>query len=192
MAKAVETLRHARSVHYEETQSDGTNVNRFESDLTADASASHASSTNGAWEETVSVGGRFYDRGSFTGGHWWILPSNARQAANASTINQVTNCMKGGSHGHLTAVGSLTGSKVVLADDGNSPGDAPARLYLTVGRQVRLDRVVSYGPGRPGGRPNCGGIPRAGATIDGSFSAYGAPVTVTAPAGAVPAPSGTT
>src|SRR5436305_1634892 len=64
LTAALDSLAHARAVHYREVQSLGTTTTTYESDATADSFHAHANSTNGAWSESVLVAGTYYDRGS--------------------------------------------------------------------------------------------------------------------------------
>jgi hypothetical protein len=189
LGDALTTLAKSRSVHYREVQSNEAGTNTYDSDITQNAVHTDARSSNGAWAETVLVGGVLYERSSRTGGRWWVMPEASRSAAETTTIPGDVSCLRAG-HGRLRAVGSVTGAHVVLSDDGNAPGGGHGRWYLDAAKQVRLTRVVHRGPDRPGGPAHCGRA-RAGVTIDGSYSRYDTPVSVFAPTDAVPAPPGT-
>jgi hypothetical protein len=185
LTAALDSLAQARSVHYREVQSLGPTTTTYESDATADAFHARATSTNGSWSETVLVHGRYYDRGSATGGSWRIMPEGARIAAEAGTIAGLASCLRA-AHGHLSAVGSLSGSRIQLADAGDTPGAGPGRWFLSAGQDVRLDRYVHTGPDRAGGPANCGRA-SAGVTITSSLTKYSARVVIEAPRGAAPA-----
>jgi len=188
-ADAMTTLARSHSVHYREAQSNGRATNTSDSDATQNAVHTEARSSNGAWSEMVLVNGVLYDRGSYTGGRWWVMPDADRTAAEPTTIPGQVRCLQT-EHGRLAAVGSPSGGHVVLSDDGNAPGASPGRWYLNTAEPVRLMRSVHTGPDRDGGPAHCGRT-LAGVTIDASYSAYDVPVSVTAPTDAVPAPPGT-
>ena len=189
LSDALTTLAHARSVHDREVQSSAAGTNTFHSDMTQNAVHTKASSSNGAWAETVLASGVLYERGSRTGGRWWVMPDTDRIAAETTTIPGTVGCLRA-EHGRFSVVGSLNAAHVVLADDGNAPGAAPGRWYVTTGPPARLTRFVHTGPDREGGPPHCGRT-LAGVTIDASYSGYDRPVSITAPTDAVPAPPGT-
>jgi hypothetical protein len=97
-------------------------------------------------------------------------------------------CLLGRSHGTLVNAGTATVSgqpAAVIADQGDKPGSAPGKLYVAnTGTPLPL-RAVQTGPRQPGGNPD----PRCHASsgsrtvaTEATFSGYGQPVTITAPA----------
>lgn len=126
----------------------------------------------------------------------WVHVPAAQTSALASLTDitdpaKLPDCLVGGPHGTLSRQGTDTvGGQpaVVLVDADRVPGGAPGKLWVaTTGAPVPL-RAMQTGPAEPGGSPRPCHEETNGSTTTGSdltFSAYGAPVAITAPADAI-------
>ena len=207
IADAVAALSHVSSFHL---QGGGTGLVAT-GDLAIPGRMHLTMSQNGGTIEFISIGGVQYfnaNRAFWTkqgaaptavtilAGRW-VKRTQAGGLGSLSVFSALTSAATVGHclvEEHLGTVsvagtGSVNGQPAVILDDhGDVPGSAPGQLYVaTTGPPLPL-RAVQTGPRMPGGTPDarCGETSvSTGGPSDVTISAYNAPVSIAAPAGAL-------
>lgn len=205
---AADALERVGSYHMEGTQTDKDGQSRVEADVAAGGDLRFRMENAGRVADLLHVDSKYYMRANqafwrketgqsgpaaLLADKWIILP-----AAELGDLNDVVAqaqpenlayCARRPA-GRMTNLGtkSLDGTSViVIADQGNRPGDAPGEISIAATGAPLPLRIVQSGPVPPGGKhdPRCDSEDDTTTAGDLRLSEFDKPVTLTAPKDAI-------